>query len=134
MNDIQAAIGLVQLAKLEAMNQRRREIVTMYYEQLRDVPRIELPVPDDKDHHSSWHIFHIKCDDRNRLSSYLSSKGISTGVHYKPIHLYSCYGNRPALPIAEKAFDRILTLPLYPALSDKDVRTVCEAIKEYYQR
>ena len=134
MNDIQAALGLVQLGKLDAMNQRRREIVADYFEQLRDIPGVELPVPDDVDHRSSWHIFHIKCDARNQLSQYLSSEGIATGVHYKPIHLYSCYGNRPTLPVAEKAFERILTLPLHPGLSDDDVRIVCEGIRRFYRK
>lgn len=133
MNDIQAAIGLVQLRKLELMNRRRREIVAMYFDQLRDVPGVELPLPDDDDHQSSWHIFHIKCDKRNELSAYLSSKGISTGVHYKPIHLYSCYGNNPTLPVAERAFQRILSLPLHPALSNDDVTLVCATIREFYQ-
>lgn len=134
MNDIQAAIGLVQLGKLESMNRRRREIVAMYYEQLKDIPQVELPTRDDARHRSSWHIFHIKCDDRNRLASHLGEKGITTGVHYKPIHFYSCYGNRPSLPVAEKAFERILSLPLHPGLSDADVGMVCETIRSFYKR
>jgi perosamine synthetase len=132
MNDIQAAIGLVQLAKLHAMNDRRRQIVAQYSDGLKDVAGLELPVPDDADHRSSWHIFHIKCDRRNQLTSHLQSRGITTGVHYKPIHLYPCYGNRPVLPVAEKAFERILSLPLHPGLSESDVATVCSAIREFY--
>jgi perosamine synthetase len=134
MNDIQAAIGLVQLNKLQAMNQRRREIVARYYERLQDIPGLEVPVRDDETHESSWHIFHIKCDERNRLARSLAEQGISTGVHYKPIHFYSCYGNRPTLPVAEKAFQRILSLPLHPGLSDADVEVVCEAIRRFYRR
>lgn len=134
MNDIQATLGLVQLGKLEAMNRRRREIVEMYRERLGSLDMIELPPEDDENHRSSWHIFHIKCDDRNRLSTALSSQGISTGVHYKPIHLYSCYGNRPSLPAAETAFQKILSLPLHPALTDEDVDLVCNAINAFYRK
>lgn len=134
MNDIQAAIGLAQLSKLEAMNRRRREIVAMYFERLKDLPGVELPVPDDADHQSSWHIFHIKCDRRNRLSSHLAAMSISTGVHYKPIHRYTCYGNRPVLPVSEKAFARILSLPLFPALKDEEVDLICTAIRRFYQK
>ena len=116
------------------MNRRRREIVAMYYEQLKDIPQVELPTRDDARHRSSWHIFHIKCDDRNRLASHLGEKGITTGVHYKPIHFYSCCGNRPSLPVAEKAFERILSLPLHPGLSDADVGMVCKTIRSFYKR
>jgi perosamine synthetase len=132
MNDIQAAIGLVQLGKLQAMNDRRRQIAVEYYRLLQDIPGLELPVDDDADHRSSWHIFHIKCDRRNQLASYLQSQSITTGVHYKPIHLYACYGNRPTLPVAETAFERILSLPMHPGLSDTDVQTVCNAVREFY--
>jgi perosamine synthetase len=134
MNDMQAAIGLVQLKKLKAMNDRRREIVATYYDQLKGIEQVELPLPDDDTYRSSWHIFHIKCDRRNGLATHLSSKGITTGVHYKPIHLYSCYGNQPRLPASERAFDRILSLPLHPGLTDGDVRFVCESIKEFYRK
>jgi perosamine synthetase len=134
MNDIQATIGLVQLGKLQWMNDRRREIVARYYDRLKDVPGIELPVRDDASHQSSWHIFHVKCDDRNSLAKHLESRGITTGVHYKPIHYYSCYGNRPSLPVAERAFERILSLPLYPALSDADVDFVCQAIVDFVRK
>ncbi len=132
MNDIQAAIGLVQLDKLPAMNERRRQIVALYYRLLKDIPDLELPVDDDPEHRSSWHIFHIKCPRRNQLATHLQSRGITTGVHYKPIHVYPCYGNRPMLPVAERAFERLLSLPLHPGLSDADVETVCSAIGEFY--
>ena len=88
MNDIQAALGLVQLGKLDAMNQRRREIVAAYFQQLRDIPGVELPVPDDEDHRSSWHIFHIKCDARNQLSQYLHPKGLPPACTTSQFHLY----------------------------------------------
>jgi perosamine synthetase len=134
MNDIQAALGLVQLGKLAAMNGKRRALVDAYYEQLREVAQIEMPLDDDATHRSSWHIFHIKCERRNQLSRYLLEQGITTGVHYKPIHLYSCYGNRPSLPVAEAAFERILTLPLHPGLTLGDVDLVCDTIKLFYQK
>src|SRR6185436_19085420 len=103
-------------------------------ERLRDLSAVELPPRDDETYQSSWHVFHIKCDDRNRLASYLAKNDITTGVHYKPIHFYSCYGNRPNLPVAEKAFERILSLPLHPGLTDSDVDTVCDAIRRFYKK
>lgn len=134
MNDIQAAIGLVQLAKLDAMNGRRREIAHLYDRELADIPQLTLPLRDDDTYRSSWHIYHVKAQRRDSLSEYLADKGISTGVHYKPIHLYACYGNRPVLPVSEKAFESILSLPMHPGLSDDDVARVCETIREFYRQ
>jgi len=133
LNDIHAAIGLVQLRKLARSNQRRRQIVGMYRESLKDIEQIQLPPEDGKDFFSSWHLFEIKAENRDDLSVFLQKKEINTGVHYKPIHLYRCYGNRPALPIAEKVFPQILTLPLYPDLSEDDVTLIIDTIKMFYR-
>lgn len=133
MNDIQAAIGLVQLRKLEQMNKRRKELSELYFRNLANIKEIELPKQDDQDYKSSWHIFHIKCKNRNALANKLSENGIITGVHYKPIHLYSCYGNRATLPVAEEAFTKILSLPLHPGLQDEEVIEVCQRIRHFYE-
>ena len=132
MNDIQAAIGLVQLEKLERMNARRREIVQRYREGLRAIPQIALPLEDDDAFRSAWHIFHIKCDRRDELSVFLQQNGISTGVHYTPIHTYRCYGNIPTLPVAEAVSRRLLTLPLFPDLTDPQVDEIVAAIHAFY--
>jgi perosamine synthetase len=134
MNDIMAAIGLVQLSKLEMMNSRRKEIAKIYSEAFRDVEWIEIPPDDNDEYKSSWHIYHIKVDRRDELSIYLQENGIATGVHYKPIHLYSCYGNRPVLPVAEKTFLRILSLPMYPGMSNEDVEKVIDTVTSFKGR
>lgn len=133
-NDISAAIGLVQLEKLDRMNLRRVKIKNLYNRGLAGLDRVELPVDDDEDYRSSWHLYSICCDDRDKLSEFLQNRGISTGVHYKPIHLYRCYGNRASLPTAERIFPRLLTLPMYPGLTDEDVAHVIESIREFYHR
>lgn len=132
MNDIQAAIGLEQLKKLDKMNNRRKEIVQFYRKELKNIKNIELPLMDDDIFKSSWHIFHIKCNRRDELSTFLKDKQISTGVHYYPIHLYPCYGNITSLPIAEKLIKKILTLPLYPDLKNEDLKRITKSIKEFY--
>ncbi len=132
MNDITAAIGLVQLRKLDAMNARRRTIAGMYDEAFKDMPWIETPPKDDALFRSAWHIYCIKASRRDDLSVYLKDHGVATGVHYKPIHLYRCYGNRPSLPVAERVFENILTLPMYPGMSDEDVSEVVNAIRAFY--
>lgn len=132
MNDIAAALGLVQLDKLAAMNARRREIADRYFEGLSGLPEVELPARDDETFKSSWHIFHIKAARRDDLSVYLRDREINTGVHYTPIHLYRCYGNIPQLPVAEALQKRILSLPVYPDLADDDVDRVIDSIRSFY--
>lgn len=132
LDDIHAAIGLVQLRKLEEGNRRRRQIVDRYREGLKDVEQVRMPPEDGGELVSSWHLCEIKAEERDDLSVYLREHGINTGVHYKPIHLYRCYGNRPALPVAEKVFPEILTLPLYPGLTDDEVIFIIEAVRRFY--
>jgi perosamine synthetase len=126
MNDITAALGLVQLAKLDEMQEKRVNLVNRYTSNLSGV--VELPPSSDC---SSWHLFVIKTDRRDELSEFLRKKGINTGVHYRPIHLYQCYGNVSPLPAAEKEWLKILTLPLYPALEESQVDFICDSIKEF---
>lgn len=134
MNDIAASIGLVQLNKLESMNKRRREIASMYTKAFQNIKQIETPVNDDKYFKSSWHIYCIKCKKRDDLSIFLQSKGINTGVHYTPIHTYSCYGNSPSLPVAEEVSKKIMSLPIYPDLTNQEVQYVIKTIKEFFAR
>lgn len=130
MNDINAALGLVQLKKLDQMNARRREISRMYTESLCNV--VETPPDDTPEFRSSWHIYCIKCNRRDDLAAHLQTQGISTGVHYYPIHLYdTCYGTQPELPIAEAEMKRILSLPIFPDMTDDQVVQVCEQIKTF---
>lgn len=133
MNDIAASIGLVQLDKLPRSNGRRKEIANLYFQELSGIPSVELPPGDDDIHQSSWHIFHIKCRARDDLSVFLQDNGIATGVHYTPIHTYRCYGDHSRLPNAEAVQHRLLTLPLYPDLTDDDVARVTAKIREFYR-
>jgi perosamine synthetase len=135
MNDITAAIALVQLGKLERMNERRREIARRYIDELRSVPGLMMPKWTDEDTVSSWHIFSVKLiNDKSRddLSQHLRDHGINTGVHYMPIHLYDCYGWQPEMEVAELAKDIILSLPIHACLSDDDVTSVIEAVRGFY--
>lgn len=133
MNDIMAAIGLAQLGKLDAMNDRRRQIAERYTEGLSGVEQLKVPPADNSDFKSSWHIYWINCEKRNDLSFFLSDNKVSTGVHYTPIHTYRCYGNTPHLKTAEMMADRILSLPMYPELTDEQVDTVIALIKDFYK-
>lgn len=131
LNDILAAIGLVQLKKLPACNARRREIAEQYTAGLQGLPWLRTPPMDTPDSKSSWHIYCIQVEGRDDLNVHLQESGIGTGVHYRPIHLYSCYGNRPWLPVAERVYERILSLPMHPGLSDDDVDFVIEKTRAF---
>jgi perosamine synthetase len=132
LNDIAAAIGLVQLRRLGWLNGRRREIAGRYSEAFAAYDFLETPPADTADLESSWHIYCLKAPQRDDLCSFLQQQGIATGVHYTPVHLYSCYGNKPHLPQAEEVFQRIVSLPMYPDMTDADVQQVIDAITAYY--
>jgi perosamine synthetase len=134
MNDITAAIGLVQLARLDAMNARRAEIARLYTAAFAGVPEVETPPPDGAGSYSSWHIYCIKCRRRDDLGAWLRERGVSTGVHYRPIHTYRCYGSQPPLETAERVFPSVLSLPMYPGLTDDDVDQVVTGITSFYDR
>jgi perosamine synthetase len=134
MNDLAAAIGLVQLARLDAMNVRRAEIARLYSAALANVPGVQTPPPVGAGSNSSWHIYCIKCERRDDLIVWLQERGISTGVHYRPIHTHRCYGTQPALETAERVFPFILSLPMYPRLTDGEVDRVVSGIISFYNR
>lgn len=125
MNDITSALGLVQLEKLDDMQARRHALVHQYLEELQGVPALELPSYDPD---SSWHMFAVRTPQRNELSLHLQEKGISTGVHYKPIHLYPLY-HKHGLPVAEREWQKLLTLPLFPDLTSDQVSFIATEVK-----
>ncbi len=130
-NDINSAIGLVQLARLPQTNARRREICAMYTEALRDLEWLQLPVERD-DVFSARHNYVVRCDRRDDLAAWLRQHGIATGMHYIPNHLHAVY--RPyaiPLPVVEREWVRLLTLPLFPALTDEDVEFIIDVIRRF---
>jgi len=132
MNDISAAIGLVQLEKLERANEQRRQIVQHYNEAFRDVDWITRPVEREYTE-SAWHNYVIKTPYRDSLNLYLKEKNIATGVHYMPIHLQPYYRKRSkvTLPVAEKVWTQLLTLPLYPDLDKAQLDYVIKTVRSF---
>ena len=133
MNDINAAIGLVQLAKLEQMNQKRFKISNVYTKELSGIGDIQVPVRKSFVTKPSCHNYVIKTSQRNKLNEFLAKKGISTGVHYIPNNLYKMYKSfKGQTPIAHRVWKNILTLPLYPDLKSNEVDYIIQSIKEFY--
>ncbi len=141
MMDIQAAIGRDQLTHLEEFNARRREIVARYQKELADVRGLILPPEIESGNVHSWHIYTPLIDidelgfSRDDFMAEMAKRNIGTAYHYQALHLFTCYGEitglkQGDLPNAEYVSDRIVSLPLFPAMSDDDVTDVITAIKE----
>ena len=131
MDDIHAAIGLVQLKKLEKNNQERRRMVSFYNKALTKLSWVIKPV--EKEYvKSAFHLYAIKVDERDRLIDLLAENGISTSVHYYPNHLYSVYKPYSArLPVTEGVWKRLISLPLYPELTRLQLNKIVAAIKSF---
>ncbi len=138
MTDIQAALGLAQLDRLQQMQQRRKEIVASYHRAFAGIAALEvLPCRPGIDH--AWHLYVIRLNrkatpmDRNRFIELLRQQGIGTSVHFTPMHMHSYYRNkygyRPNdFPVAYCNFQRMLSLPLSPAITDPQVDRVIAAV------
>jgi dTDP-4-amino-4,6-dideoxygalactose transaminase len=138
LSDLQAAIGLHQLAKLEEMQRRRLAIVAQYDEALGQLEELETPRP-RPEVESAWHIYLLRVRagrlriGRDDFIEELRKRNIGASVHFIPIHAHSYYRERYGLrpeqfPVAQREFERMLSLPLSPAHSDADVADVIEAV------
>lgn len=134
MTDIAATIGLGQLKHLEGFTARRRLLAREYFRRIDPALGLELPVADFTQ--SNWHMYQVLLPagiDRGRFIATMKQCGIGVGVHYPALHLFSLYRklgfNDGDFPIAEDIGRRIITLPLFPSMTDSDVGRVCEAIK-----
>ena len=137
LTDIQAALGLAQLSRLDEINRRRSEIAGLYMEGLKGAEGLELPGVPDYLHVHAWHLFIVKIlsMDRSNFMEKLSQYNIGYGLHFPACHLLSYVKKQFAtgmgmLPETERAADKIISLPLFPDMKNDDVFYVCEAIRE----
>jgi dTDP-4-amino-4,6-dideoxygalactose transaminase len=138
LTDVAAAIGLGQLARLDAFNARRRELARRYFATFDRSLGCALPPEDFAN--SNWHMFQILLPlermsiGRGEFMQRLHERGIGSGVHYPAMHLFKVYralGYIPGqFPHAEQVGRSILTLPLFPGMSDADVERVCTAVRD----
>jgi perosamine synthetase len=128
MNDIPAVLGLVQLKKLVDLNNRRRKVVEEYNAAFSRLDWLKTPV--EKSYtRSALHNYVVKVEQRDRFVQYMADKGVSTGVHYYPNHLYPVY--KPfyrKLPVAESVWQKIVTLPLFPDLTPSQINYIIESV------
>lgn len=137
LDELQAAVLLAKLPYLTAWNARRRELAALYVKELEGIKALKLPRTSDGYTHA-MHLFVVEVEQREELRNYLAGQQIYCGVHYPlAIHQQPAYKARirgaDNLPITEKLYQQILTLPLYPELQNQEVERVCQAIKDWSQ-
>jgi perosamine synthetase len=137
LNDVQCALGLSQLEKLAGWVARRRAIAAAYERALSDNPALRLPhVPADRE--SGWHLYPVRLTGdepaprRAEMFAALRERGIGVNVHYLPVYLHSSYAalGYPAglCPVAEDAYARLLSLPMWHGMEEEKVKRVAHEI------
>jgi UDP-4-amino-4,6-dideoxy-N-acetyl-beta-L-altrosamine transaminase len=140
LNDIACALGISQLKKLEANLARRREIAARYAAAFGEIPGIEMP-REREGVNSARHLYPIRVEadkvgvDRNRFFRALRAENIGVNVHYIPVHLHSYYrelfGYKGGeYPVAERAYEQLISLPMFHGMSGKDVSDVIAAVRK----
>ena len=144
MTDIAAAIGLHQLRKAGRFLQKRAHLAELYSRKLADVEEIITPVQNPNRIHS-WHLYAIRLRleklsiDRAAVIDELKSAGIGTSVHWQPLHLHPYYretcGCKPEdLPCAARVYQQLISLPIYPDMTEGEVEFVCSKLKDIVAR
>lgn len=136
LTDVAAAIGLVQLDKLEAGRRRRAAIAARYSAGLADLPGARLPVSLGHVEHA-WHLYPLRLPedvDRDRFIRRMKEAGVQTSVHFIPLHLHPFYRETFGyeagdFPVARRAYERSVSLPLFPGMRDDEVDRVVETVR-----
>lgn len=135
LDSMHAALGLVQLERLEAMNHRRREIAAAYRAGLS--PKLRFLNDQDPKHTHAYHLFILRVPkdvmDRDEFIAKLREKDVGTSVHFIPLHLHPHFAKlyKPQdLPVASRCFEEVVSLPMYPDLSDNDVTYVIDTVND----
>jgi dTDP-4-amino-4,6-dideoxygalactose transaminase len=145
LSDLAASLGLAQLRKLAAFHDRRRRLAARYDHGLAHLDAVERPPHAPRDGTHAWHLYMIRLRsgalriDRDGFIDELRARNVGTSVHFIPLHLHPYYqqvwGYRPGqFPGAEAAWRRVVSLPLYPAMSDGDVDDVLTAVADVVRR
>jgi len=127
MNDITASIAREHLRIVEDRN-RYRYIVSLWYDKYLD-PSIKRPFPS-----TTWHLYTLRVKNRDKLIDTLSKKGVSTGVHYKPLYKYPIFGKVSfdyKNSVTEKVFEQIISLPMHVELTEENVKYICGIVNQH---
>ncbi len=147
MNDVLAALGLKQMDRVDEFGDRRTELARIYSDAFAVMPEVEPP-PDYTQGRHAWHLYPIRIEidsltiDRDRFIRDLIEEGIGASVHFIPLHYHPYFRDRlgyrkGSFPETERYFERAISLPIYPSMTDDDARDVVTAIAklvDYYRR
>ena len=138
LDTLQAAVLSVKLDFLDSWSKKRRANADFYNEHLKNVPGIRLPHIDPKAV-SIYNQYTLVCEKRDELMTYLKEKEIGCAVYYPlPLHLQECFSSlgyhKGDLPVAEEMADKVLSLPIYPELTEEQKLYVCKTITDFYYR
>lgn len=140
MTDIQASLGLQQLKKLPRFQDRRRQVVQRYQSELGGLPEVETPT-ERAEVESAWHIYPLRLRlealriGRSQFIEELRARNVGASVHFIPVHVHPYYREKYGysahdFPVAAAHYERLVSLPLHPRLSDGDVDDVIEAVRD----
>lgn len=131
--NINAAIGLEQLKRMDVFRARKQAIVTQYDSAFKSAPGIALIKHDLNETFPFFYIIRVLNGKRDALMRYLKDKGIGTGVHYIPNHIQPLFSDyRTSLPVTERLYEEILTIPLYYEMTDNDVSAVIKTVNDFF--
>lgn len=128
MNDITAALGRVQLRRLDSMNARRRQVARNYNGAFETLGWLTVP---ELGYGSSQHLYVVRVSDRDRFIDHMLSSGVSAGVHYKPLTSYPHLFGPQATPVADYVWKTLVTLPMYPDLTEGEQEQVINAVRGF---
>ncbi len=135
MDSLQAAILLAKLSLLDAWNRERRKLAQLYSEQLAAIQQLQVPAERENGYHV-YHLYVIRCQRRNELKQFLAEQGIETALHYpkalSSLPVFKEFPGAGKCPLARKLSAEILSLPLYPGLTQEEVTFICESISSFY--
>lgn len=147
MNDIQAALGLCQMDRVDEFRERRADIAAVYHREFSREEGLSIPADFDEGHHA-WHLYPVRLRteslriSRDEFILALTDEGIGVSVHFIPLHYHPFYRKhleyrRGDFPATEDYFDRAISLPVYPTMSEEDALDVTRAVRKllrYYER
>jgi dTDP-4-amino-4,6-dideoxygalactose transaminase len=139
MTDIQASLGLAQLKKVEWMWNRRKKIAQRYHAHFKHLPEVSAPLV-KADRESAWHLYVIRLSpdaltiDRNRFIDEMKKAGVMVSVHFIPLYRHPYYSKdllcaSDEFPVSEEIYRRIVSLPIYPSMTDEDVDRVAASVE-----
>jgi dTDP-4-amino-4,6-dideoxygalactose transaminase len=133
--NLNAAIGLAQLDKMGAFQERKKAIVAQYDSAFKDISGLRLLRRNLEETFPFFYIVRVLNKKRDELAAHLKSLGIGTGVHYIPNHMQPLFADRrKALPVTEQIFDEIITLPLYFEMTDSEVGQVIDGVQKFFNQ